>query len=172
MELLNRSLPVGVSSSDETGRGREDLESQFDDQIAPVRQLQYNQARDKLQAIDPTNSAIYSLHSPDWVPSTQDIKDMQETRDRAIEDVAANVAQHGYEDHQSDFPDGYSDTELQLRAQEIIKNHRAELGTRDRTFFYDSSTNTVVIVNTVQPDKSTMFKPSDKRAFVDRNLKR
>jgi hypothetical protein len=160
----------GDESDDEGGRGRGPIEDELDP-TAPIRQELYFAARAKLRAIDPSNAAIPSLESPGRVPSKEDVNDMQATLDRAIEDQSANAAEHGYQNHIEEFPDIHSQIELQLRAQDVIRNSKPEIARDGRVFFYQRSTNTLVIVNTSSPEDSTVFRPEDGRAFVDRNLK-
>jgi hypothetical protein len=163
-------VAAGDESDDEGGRGRGPIEDEFDP-TAPIRQEFYNAARAKLRAIDPTNPAIPSISSPDWIPSKEDDNDMQEALDRAIENQAASAAEHGYQNHIEEFRDIHSQIELQLRAQDVIRKSKPEIARDGRVFFYQSSTNTLVIVNTASPEDSTVFRPEDGRAFVDRNLK-
>jgi hypothetical protein len=167
-QIMSDATPEQVAQTDE--RDREEMDPSGP--TAPVRRALYTAARAKLQAIDPGNAAIPSLTGPNWVPTNGDVKNMQDTLDRAIESSAADAATHGYEDHQDDFPDVHSDIELQLRAQQIMKNNPPQQAINDRVFFYERSTNTLVIVNTVQPEQSTIYKPSDREAYVQRELKR
>lgn len=162
----------GSEGSDETNRGRDDLESEYADPVAPVRQALYNQARDRLRAVDPTNPQIPSLHGPDWVPSNDDLKGMQDTLDRAVENQAANAAEHGYQNHVDEFPDIHSQTELQMRAQDVMRTGQMRVSTDGRAGFYQPSTNTLVIVNTIDPEQSTIFRPTTRSQYFQQLFQR
>ena len=149
---------------------REDEES---DSLGPARAALYNSARTKLNAIDPSNAAVKPIvTNPGWTPSKDDVNNMEAALNRAIVEQAANAAEHGYEEHIGEFPDVHSQIELQLRAQDVIRNSKPEFARDGRTFFYQSSTNTLVVINTSSPEDSTVFRPEEGRAYVDRNLKR
>jgi len=138
------------------------------DPAGPVRAASYNTARNKLDANDPENTALSPLvTNPNWTPSKDDVSNMQDALDRATENAAANVAQHGYNDHISEFPDVYGMTELQLRAQSVIKTGLIKTSGDGRAGFYEPSTNTLVIINTVHPDRSTIFRPGLGRRYFD-----
>ena len=160
----------GNESGDESGRTRGSIEEEFADPTAPVRQQFYNAARNKLRAIDPSNSAIPSLAGPDWVPSKDDVNNMQDALDRAIEERAVEAADHAYEKHvfdQADFPEIGSQVQLQLLAQDVMKTSKPEIAPNGRTLFYQSSTNTLVIINSRSPEDSTIYRPPRRRQYVD-----
>jgi hypothetical protein len=166
---------AGGSESDSgSGRDRDAIEEEFVDPAAPIRQERFIAARDKLRAIDPTNPAIPSLHGPDWVPNKDDVNGMQDALDRAIEERAADVANHAYEKHVRDsgeFPEIHSEIELQLLAQDVMKRSQPETARNGHILFYRSSTNTLVVINPDRPEVSTIFRPPEKREYVNRILK-
>ena len=170
-------VPTEVAAADEadSGSGREPdaIEPGFIDPDAPVRQELYGIARDRLRAIDPSNAAIPSLHGSDWVPSKNDVNNMQNALDRAIEDRAAQIADHAYQEHvldRGEFPEIGGEAELQLLAQNVMKTSKPEIAANGQTLFYQSSTNTLVIVNPRDPELSTMFRPTSRRRYVEDQL--
>jgi hypothetical protein len=161
----------GGEPDEESGRGRSLIEDEFVDPTAPIRQELYFAARAKLRAIDPSNAAIPSLESPGRVPSKEDVNNMQDALDRAIEDHAATAAEHAYEKHvvdQKEFPEIGSEVGLQAIAQDVMRRSPPEIAPRGRVIFYQSSTNTLVIVNPSNPEENNVFRPDDGRAYVDR----
>ncbi len=164
----------GASSEQLAQEEDRDRDEEAGDLAAPVWQALYNAARDKLRAIDPGNPAIPSVSSPGWVPKTQDVNDMQAVLGRAIEDRAAEAADHAYDEHvvdRGEFPDIHSQIELQLRAQNVMKSAQPEPGRNGQSLFYQSSTNTLVIVDPVFSDRSTIFRPPAGRDYVNSQLK-
>jgi hypothetical protein len=163
----------GGEPDEEGGRGRGPIEDEFVDATAPIRQEFYNAARAKLRTIDPSNQALPSVQSRDWVPSKEDVNAMRGALDRAIEDNAAKAAAHGYERHvvrQHEFPEIRSQADLQALAKNVMKTNPPERGINGQIFFYQSTTNTLVVINPRNPAQSSIFRPTAGRPYVDRNV--
>jgi hypothetical protein len=160
-------LPGQVAAGGEEDETRREEETS--DTAAPVRRELFSGYQTKLRAIDPANRQAASLATPDWVPRDEDVRDVKDALDEAIRNVAANAAQHSYDEHvvaRQEFPEIGSQVELQLLAQNVIKNNPPQLASRGRTLFYGSSSNTLVIVNTRDPEKSTVYRPPKGAAAV------
>jgi hypothetical protein len=165
----------GGEPDEESGRGRSPIEDEFVDPTAPIRQELYFAARAKLHAIDPSNQAVPAAQSRDWVPSRDDVNNMQEALDRAIEENAARAAAHAYDKHvitQHEFPEVRNQADLQVLAENVMKTSQPEKGGNGSIFFYQATTNTLVVLNPRNPVQSSIFRPTAGRTYVDRNLEK
>ncbi|MGH7091750.1 MAG: phage portal protein, partial [Stellaceae bacterium] len=163
----------GGESEGEPGRGS--IDGEFVDPTAPVRTQLYYAARTKLQAIDPENAAISSVETKDWVPSADDVNGIQDALDRVIEEHAAAAAAHAYDKHvldQGEFPEIASQIELQSLAQNIMRRGAPMPAQRGRIFFYQRSTNTLVIVDPGNRSDDNIFRPDEGFDYVREHLKR
>lgn len=120
-------MAAGAESEDESSRGgRGSLEDEFLDPAAPVRVERFNAAMAKLLAIDPSNPQATFVVPPDWIPSKKDVQTASDALDRAIENVAAEAAEHADEKHvdiQNEFPEIGNQIELELLAQNVIRDN-------------------------------------------------
>jgi len=141
------------------------------DPAGPVRAALYHAARSKLNAIDPENPELSPIvANPGWTPSNDDVGNMQGALDRAIENHAEAAASYAYDKHvdtQKEFPEVGSQVQLQLLAQDVMQNTHAEPIARGRVMFYQSKTNTLVIVNPDHPEEDNIFRPTRRGAYVD-----
>ncbi|HVA13448.1 MAG TPA: phage portal protein [Stellaceae bacterium] len=152
----------------EENKDRDDRDS---DSNAPLRAALYSAARSKLSAIDPSNAVLTPfVTAPGWSPSGIDVNNMQDALDRAIENHAEAAASYAYDKHvdaQAEFPEIGSQVELQLLAQQVISTSPAVPVARGRVIFYQSSSNTLVIVNLRYPSEDNIFRPEDRQAYVN-----
>ena len=81
-----------------------------------------------------------------------------------LKDTLKNIKNHAYDKHvvkQQEFPTIQSPIQFMFKAKDVIANaNNKKILTGGRTAFYDSISNTLVIINLSNPSKSTMFKPS------------
>ena len=177
VQVAGNDSNIATDATPEQVAQEEDPKEEEDDpldSVSPVRAALFNAARNKLTAIDPTNSAIPSLHGPDWVPSNGDVQSMQATLDRAIENRAADIANHAYDEHvldRGEFPEIHDKLQWQLLAQNVMKNTQSEQAPSGQTLFYQSSTNTLVIVDPEFPERSTIYRPTRKGRYLEDQLK-
>jgi hypothetical protein len=153
----------GDNGSTQVAQNEEDDREETESPLDPVREALFNSEQAKLAALDPSNPQAGSIAGPDWKPTNQDLQDVQEALSHAIQGNAANAAEHAYDKHvldQGEFPEIGSQVELQLLAQRVMINNPPELGPNGQAIFYESSTNTLVIINTRQPEQSTIYRPS------------
>ena len=168
----SRSDAGGVSPRQVAAGAEEDetrREEEISDTAAPVRRALFASYQTKLRALDPANRQAASLTTPDWVPRDEDVRDVKDALDEAIQKVAADVAEHSYDEHvvaRQEFPEIGSQVELQGLVQNVIRNNPAQFARDGRTFFYELPTNTLVIVNTTEPKLSSAFRPTRGAAYV------
>jgi hypothetical protein len=99
---------------------------------------------------------------------------MKDALDSAIENHAEAAASYAYDKHvnvQNEFPEVSGQVQLQLLAQDVMHSSAAEPIARGRVMFYQSKTNTLVIINPTHPDEDNIFRPDDRQAYVDRMRK-
>ena len=128
--------------------------------VAPVRRELFIGRINRLRALDPSNPQATYAASPDFVPSRQDLEMVQAAVEGATQAVAARAAAHAYEEHvviRREFPGVGSQLELQLIAQDVIRRNPPQFARDGRRLFYDKSTNTLVVVNTVEPENTSIF---------------
>lgn len=162
-------IATDAQIAQEEDKERDDEES---NPIGPARAALYNSARSKLNAIDPSNAALKPIvTNPGWTPSKDDLNSMEDALNRAIENHAEAAASYAYEKHvnvQKEFPDIGGQVQLQLLAQDVMRRSPPESIARGRIMFYQSKTNTLVIINPEHPEEDNIFRPDDGPAYVNR----
>jgi hypothetical protein len=152
-------------------RGRESMEEEVSPS-AEIRVFLFNRAILRLRAIDPRKAEI--MYAPGWVPNEEDVGKAKSDLEDAIIEAASDVARHAFEDHVLDgreFSDVGSEYELESLAQRVIGTAKPEIsGDETHTYIYESSTNTLVVLNHRNPEQSTIFRPTNRRAYVDDEL--
>ena len=109
-----------------------------------------------------------------WVPTNEDVRNMDETLNQARISIAQNIAQHSYNSPRTpgDFP-SLSYGEYEQLAVEVMSSSAAQpvaTGSPGRVLFYNQNVNVLVIVNTNPGTSSTMMRPSQGLAYVNRLL--
>jgi RHS repeat-associated protein len=168
------------------GRGPEDANAQVEseengrrggglidpDPVAEVRESLYYSARVNLRFLDPSNPQLSSLTGPDWVPSEQDVVQMSEALARARAGVADAIAGgHAWGSHSDEFPEINSRSSFSALINQTLAqptNWGALSG--GRSYYYNESSNTIVIVNPRATDYGTAFRPADRADYL-RDLK-
>ena len=100
---------------------------------------------------------------------------MQQALDNAVQDVAAKIAEHAYNEHVVDgreFPEVGSQVEFRLLIQNVIQNNEPLVAPDGGVFFYEQSTNTLVIINPAGAEDASAFRPSRGIEYLEDQLTR
>jgi len=162
---------IATDAAPEQIAQEEDKEREDEPGSAPARQAAYASLHEKLRLIDPSNPALPAVHSRDRIPSNADLSNIEDALDRAVENHAEAAASHAYSKHvdeRQEFPEIAGQVQLQLLAQEVMKSSPAEPIARGRVMFYQSKTNTLVIINPRHSEEDNVFRPDERQVYVDR----
>jgi hypothetical protein len=138
--------------------------------LAQYRLETFNRTLSEIRRLEPGNSRLQYVAPPNYVPSNRTVNRTVEELEAARDRTAELVARHAFEEgHGNRSFGGAGQFELNSIARRTISDPNAEVARipNGRTIYYDRSHNTLVIVNTVEPQRSTMFRPDNGQRYVD-----
>jgi hypothetical protein len=139
-----------VAAEDEDEPGDDEL-----DPLAEERTQEFFSMQEQLAHIAPGSPYAASISKPDWVPSKQDVDEMIDALNTAIEEVASEIASG----HASG---GRIDYEFEaLIINTIREPTESGLMANGRVWYYDKKQKFFVVINPGDPDGGSAYPVSD-----------
>jgi hypothetical protein len=128
----------------------------FTDPMAPIRIQLYNNA---VRALQQFGQPYETITSPNFVPSQQNVDDVQQILQEVQENIANAIANgHGFDEHGENFS---SRTAYESAIISTLENNTENAPLSEgRSYYYNASTNFVVIVDPMHSDFGAAFNPN------------
>jgi hypothetical protein len=143
--------------------GAEEEEKPGDDELDPfaeVRAQEFSEIQAQIAQLDPASPYAASISAPGWVPTQNDLYQIEGALDEKIDEIASEIASG----HASG---GATDYAFEAMINATIRNP-SKSGTlrRGRSYYYDQPNNFVVIVDPNGADSGTAFHPATGSSYL------